>query len=142
MLKKILVALDGSAPSGKALDLAADLAEKYGASLHLVHVLQGRPAYIETSRLAEAATEKQLRDAADELLSQNEQRARKRQVQLIEKTIGEGDPARTIVDLAEERGTDAIVLGTRGLGSLQGLLLGSVAHKVLHLARCAVITTR
>ncbi|HUO45666.1 MAG TPA: universal stress protein [Acidimicrobiia bacterium] len=56
--------------------------------------------------------------------------------------VDSGDPAATIVRLAKEVGADLIVMGSRGLGSVAGLLLGSVSHKVGHAAPCAVLTVR
>jgi nucleotide-binding universal stress UspA family protein len=58
----------------------------------------------------------------------------------VEKVLGEGDPAWMIANWAREHPTDLIMMGTRGFGKLQGLLLGSVAAKVLHDAKCAVWT--
>jgi nucleotide-binding universal stress UspA family protein len=56
--------------------------------------------------------------------------------------VKRGQPARTIVSTAEEVQADAIVLGSRGLGDVSGLLLGSVSHKVASLAKCNVITVK
>jgi len=54
----------------------------------------------------------------------------------------EGDPAGRIVEAARKRGADLIVIGSRGLGDLQGMLLGSVSHKVAQLAPCTCIIVR
>jgi len=51
-----------------------------------------------------------------------------------------GDPARAIVRVAAERGADLVVLGTRGLSDLKGMLLGSVSHRVIQLAKCPCLT--
>ena len=53
-----------------------------------------------------------------------------------------GQPARAIIKTAEAGGYDAIVIGSRGHGDLEGLLLGSVSHKVASLAKCTVITVK
>jgi nucleotide-binding universal stress UspA family protein len=142
MFKKILVALDGSDNSARALDLAADLASQYGATLYLVYAIDQPPIHAEAGRLAREATEKQQRAAAEEVLDRNAQRVPLERITGIEKLIVDGDAATSIVELAAERGMDLIVMGTRGLGRLRGLLLGSVAQKVISLANCPVLTTR
>jgi nucleotide-binding universal stress UspA family protein len=53
-----------------------------------------------------------------------------------------GRAARVILELASAEGADVIVLGSRGLSDLAGLVLGSVTHKVLHLAHCPVLVVR
>ncbi len=53
--------------------------------------------------------------------------------------IGVGDPAHVIVDYAREKGCEQIVIGTRGMGSITGMLLGSVATKVVHLSEVPVL---
>jgi len=60
----------------------------------------------------------------------------------IDRIIGEGDPADVILDTARYHNADLIVLGTRGLSDLKGLFVGSVSHKVSHLADCTCITVR
>ena len=53
-----------------------------------------------------------------------------------------GDPAERILDCAKREHVDMIVMGTRGLSDLKGLLMGSVSHKVSHLADCACVTVK
>ena len=56
--------------------------------------------------------------------------------------LAAGDPAKEILNIANEEHADIIVMGRRGLGDLAGLLLGSVSHKVAHLAECACLTVK
>ena len=60
----------------------------------------------------------------------------------VEAVVVEGDPAQKIVEVARSRQVDAIVMGSRGLGDLQGLLLGSVSHKVAHTAPSSCVIIR
>lgn len=63
-------------------------------------------------------------------------------VEVADQRIEDGDPARHILALAEEVGADAIVMGSRGLGHLEGLLLGSVSHKVNQRSRCTCVLVK
>ncbi len=59
------------------------------------------------------------------------------------KTVMEdGDPAQLILEHADKEGANLIVMGCRGLSDLKGLLMGSVSHKVSHLANCTCVTVR
>ena len=60
----------------------------------------------------------------------------------VHEELLEGPEAEAILAVAETRQADLIIMGTRGLSSLQGLLLGSVAHKVIHHASCPVMVAR
>ncbi|MDP3251571.1 MAG: universal stress protein [Hydrogenophaga sp.] len=60
----------------------------------------------------------------------------------FEREIGSGDPAQTLVELAERLACDAIILGSRGLGTLRGALFGSVSQAVLHAAKVPVTIIR
>ena len=111
MIDTILVATDGSDRARKAVDLAGDLAIRYGAKVNVVHVLLPFDA------------KGLMRPARNENLIQ---------------TPG-GDPAPAILDHAREVGADMIVLGSRGLGDLKGLVMGSVSHKVACLAPCTCV---
>jgi len=150
MVETILVPTDGSDHADKAVAFAGDIASKYGAAIILLHVLtnsgRGRvPNEMrELMRLEYVRiTEFDIRQAgANELLHNTEIQARKHGATEIEQVIEEGDPARRILACAKARGADLIVMGSRGLGDLQGLLLGSVSRKVGHLAKCTCITVR
>jgi nucleotide-binding universal stress UspA family protein len=150
MVDTILVPTDGSDHANKAVAFAGDIAPKYGATLILLHVLSdpgsGRvPAELrELARLEHIRmTEHDIRQAgANELLNSAEAQAREHGATKIQQTIEEGDPTRCILASAEAHGVDLIVMGSRGLSDLQGLLLGSVSHKVGHLAKYTCITVR
>ncbi len=150
MVETILVPTDGSDHADKAVAFAADVAPKYGAGIVLLHVLRdpgtGRvPDELRgLGRLEHVnITERDIRQAgANELLQRAEALAREHGAIRIDSVIEEGDPTQRILARAENCGADLIVMGSRGLGDLQGLLLGSVSHKVAHLAKCTCITVR
>ena len=149
-LSSILVAVDGSAQATKALNFACDLAEAKQAGLILLHVQRHAgadvvPPELEAYRQVEhvRVTEREMMQAAArEIVEDARRTVSKRGLPAAEGLIAQGDPARLIVETANERGVDAIILGSRGLGDLQGLLLGSVSHKVAHRAPCTCIAVR
>lgn len=139
MFKSIVLGLDGSQHSLHALESARILAEHFGAKLILVH------AYPRTSDLRRF-------EGYDRLVSQRKNAgqailddARKRLDSFsceIEEDLLEGPAAEAILSVAETRPPDLIVLGTRGMGSVKGLVMGSVSHKVTHHAPCTVMVVR
>ena len=147
MFKVILVPVDGSKHALKAVDVAADLAQKYAAGLLLLSVFRHVSNLESTHSLIKTddetgSTEATLRELAREAIDEALARARARGVGKIETFVRRGPPARTIVAFAKSKGVDAIIMGSRGLGDISGLLLGSVSHKVSSLAECTCITVR
>ena len=76
------------------------------------------------------------------IIDRAEDIAKERGVKAIDRMVMEGNPADAILKVAENNNVDLIVLGTRGQSDLQGLLVGSVSHKVSHLAPCTCISVR
>lgn len=160
MIKKILVPVDGSEYSDRAVDLAGDLAAKYGAEVVLLQVLlrghvpdrirrlsskegKEQPPLSAGAGFVEAALPHEvLVDIAEKLLQAARERAEARGAEKVETTWDLGDPARVILAHAERRDADAIVMGSRGLGDLKGLLMGSVSQKVQHLFPGIVVTVK
>jgi len=86
---------------------------------------------------------RRLREATGtRLLDQSRQRAHERGARKVQTMLEDGDPASAILRVAKELDADALVLGSRGLGEVRGLLMGSVSHKVAHLAACTCVTVR
>lgn len=77
---------------------------------------------------------------AEQVLTQSRQVAGKHGARNIETRTMEGDPAHAILERAKTERADAIVMGSRGLSDFQGVLIGSVSHKVAHRAPCTCIT--
>lgn len=149
-LKLILHPTDGSENADRALDFACDLAAAKKARLVVLHVQRRHgseripPGLEEFSRLENVReTEAVLfGSAARRIADQAEGKARGRGLTAVEATVVEGDPAQKIVEVAKSRQADMIVMGSRGLGDLQALLLGSVSHKVAHAASCSCVVVR
>ncbi len=76
------------------------------------------------------------------ILDREEKIAKEKGVKDIHAEIRDGDPAHQILECAEHAAADLIVLGSRGLGDLGGLFIGSVSHKVSHLSKCTCTTVK
>jgi universal stress protein A len=145
-IKSILVPVDFSESSRQALAYAAELAGRFGAKLDLVHVWDV-PPYIPPEALvgvpgSDARSLGQLardhaREEMDKLIAEHAG-----QLPLGEALLESGDPARIIIEVAEQRASDLIVIGTHGRTGLSHLLIGSVAEKVVRRATCPVLTVR
>jgi nucleotide-binding universal stress UspA family protein len=135
MFSSILVAVDGSQPSTRAIDTAVDLARRYNASVCLLHAfphvsdLLGTPEY---ERLLEA------RSMIGRTLLEGARTQVGDQVHCDLQLI-EGPAAQAILRVAEEEKFDLIVMGSRGHSLLGELLLGSVSNTVAQRARCPVL---
>jgi nucleotide-binding universal stress UspA family protein len=148
-MERILVGVDGSAPSLEAVDFAADLAGKYNAELILLTVTSPLPPppdpaveeYARLEHIPAAETELAF-TTANYALDDARGRARAKGATQISIESLSGDPAQEIVAAAKDRKADLIVVGSRGHGRLAGLLLGSVAQKVISLAHCPVVVVR
>jgi nucleotide-binding universal stress UspA family protein len=148
-MERILVAIDGSAPSLKAVDFAADLASKYNAELTLLTVLPRHPLKIDPA-VAEYARIEHIEDPqtdlalapAESLLDEARAVARERGATPVSAEPIFGDPAQEIISAARDQRADLIAVGSRGHGRLAGLLIGSVAQKVVSLAHCPVVVVR
>jgi nucleotide-binding universal stress UspA family protein len=145
MFRSIVVGTDGSDTAKKAVAAAVDLAKEIGATLDIVSAYEPVPQ----SRLREESrqapedlqwminpredVEATLRDAAEAIEETGVQ---------VEIFAREGDPADAILDVAEERGADLIVVGNKGMTGAKRFLLGSVPNKVSHHAPCSVLIIR
>jgi nucleotide-binding universal stress UspA family protein len=140
MIETVLLAVDGSGHARKAVDYGIDIAARYGARLVILTVHPPGPLSGSLADYAEqgdlSASEVYQRIVADLATLAGRQGVRD-VVVLVE----EGDAAMAILAAAEDQDADLIVLGSRGMGDLKGLLLGSVSHKVTHLANrpCLIV---
>ena len=147
MLKNILVATDASPASNRAINLAADLAGKYGATLHLLYAVREMQLPPELKKMAEVekiagARSDVLDFVGRKILGEAESRALKKGATKIKTTLERGDPATAVMRYGKRRKVDLIVLGTRGLGQVKGMLMGSVSRKVTNLSDISCLVIR
>ena len=130
-MKRILLAYDGGEPAIRALETTADLAKKFGATVSVISVVPIHGATIGVDPWDDREVHAlELRDAQARLRNQGIE------AELIEPY---GDPARTIEQVADERGFDTIVVGSRGEGSIRRFLGGSVSEHVATHAHATVV---
>lgn len=139
MYKHILAAVDGSEDSIRALKQAHGLATTFDARLTLVHAYPSTADIVGSSDYSDMVARRKERGQAvlaavrEELGGSGPE---------IEEVLREGPEADAIVEAAKVLDVDLVVIGSRGLGALKRLLLGSVSHKVTHLAECPVLVVR
>lgn len=83
-----------------------------------------------------------LREIGNLLLENAKQRVLSRSAKKVEGKISDEPPADAILQAAEKEGADMIVMGSRGLGKIADMLMGSVSHKVSHLSKCTCVTVK
>jgi len=147
MLKNILVATDASPASNRAINLAADLAGKYGATLHLLYAVREMQLPPELKKMAEVekiagARSDVLDFVGKKILSDAESRALKKGATKVKTALERGDPATAVMRYGKRRKVDLIVLGTRGLGQVKGMLMGSVSRKITNLSDISCLIIR
>ena len=134
MFKTIVLALDGSEGSRRALPIATELAKRDNAKIVLVHVDErivgkgGGDVHAD-----EASIQADVRKHAEELSGEGIETS----VEMRDVMVG--GPAHPIAEIAAEAGADLIVVGTRGHSGMSGILLGSVTQRLLHLAHQPVL---
>ncbi len=136
-IHRILIAIDDSQPAKWAVDVGLGLAEQIAGKVMLLHVIEPRPIVPgrELARLAASV----LRDQAEALLMQA--RLSFPLAVEVETALRDGVfPAPEILAVAKEWKADVIILGTRGRGRLEELVLGSTADAVMRRSPCPVIT--
>jgi len=144
-MKKILVATDFGEAADSALAYGRELASRFGATLHVLHVAEnvyitafGAETYAsfapDLQRDIEASAHKRL----DEALVDSDRSG----PETVPAVMTSGSPAFAIIDYAREHEIDLIIMGTHGRGTLGHFLMGSVAERVVRLAGCPVLTIR
>ena len=143
MFQRILVPVDGSDRALTALKFAIALQEKFDSELLILCVYRHHSLLEASMSMVRPEEPENLDDSMREFSSDVVEKAKTYAAehggQNVRGFIKSGQPARTIVGFAKERKVDLIVLGSRGLGDIEGFLLGSVSHKVTSLAGCPVM---
>jgi len=138
MVKKILVPTDGSDHAKKAIVYAVDLASKYRAPLCLFHVVSTPPALFHEGAFALPDVQRTLEEEGHKIIKDAEEEAKRCGASNVRSVIVQGNPANEIIKFANAEGIDLIIMGSRGLSAIKEFVLGSVSHRVSHLADCTV----
>lgn len=143
MKRRILVATDGSEAADRAVDYAAGLAKREGADLLIVNVVGGyglpQKAMMQLTQSEQVWLKELLESLSAETLKKARERARTVGVDQIQLESRAGDVAQSVIDIAKEKAVNVIVVGKRGAGLVERLLLGSVSHKLVNLSPLPVI---
>jgi nucleotide-binding universal stress UspA family protein len=143
-IKKILCPMDLSDECRPALEMACDWAKRFGAELHLLHVVAGLSnpyPYLGPPFNEAMSWETMIRQKARTALYEWPLPDGFATLNVV-RTMRSGSPIAHIVEYAKETGIDLIVMGTHGRSGFSHLLLGSVAENVVRRATCAVLTVR
>jgi nucleotide-binding universal stress UspA family protein len=139
----VLLSVDGSPDSDKAVGLTCQLAKVHGSQVHVVHgrdvplvAPSGRPAPPLVERWETDEDAQELVDAAVAQLQAAGVDVRGRVLP------GQGRIGYKILETAEAEGADLIVLGSRGMSRVEEVMIGSVSHKIIHMAKCPVLLVR
>jgi nucleotide-binding universal stress UspA family protein len=145
VFRSIVVGSDGSDTATQAVRQAVDLASAVGAKLELVSAYEPVPEQRLADERRDAPEDIQWaigpREEVDATLEAAAAIAREQGVE-VEVFPRQGDPADAILDVAEEREADLIVVGNKGMTGAKRFLLGSVPNKVSHHAPCSVLIIR
>jgi nucleotide-binding universal stress UspA family protein len=160
LITKILVGVDGSENSLKALDYALELAEKFSASVHILNVFQAPMEFVNSPNMVQPAVSgypqdltaypqnivafmKDLRKMHEETLSKATDRATRLKASVkVTSELKDGEPPSIIVDTASRGEFDLIVIGHKGESRFNELFLGSTSERVAHQAKCTVLIAK
>ena len=137
MTKSIVVGVDGSHGSNRALQWAADEAAVRGAELIVVHAWQFPPAAYVPYTPASSMTNGMMAEASEKLIAEAEASIEMPRGLRVRHVVVEGPAAPALLGQAAD--ADLLVVGTRGRGGFAGLLLGSVSQQCAHHATCPVV---
>lgn len=138
MFKTIVVGVDGTERGEKAARVAADIAQKYGAHLILVYAYDPVPRYLGTDLYEEAVAR---------AIAHGEEILEKTAASLpnditVEQDVLEGPAAQALLNVVDVHKADLVVIGSRGLGEIAALALGSVGHKLIQQSPVPVLVVK
>ena len=141
----VMVPVDFSEASRRALAWAFEYAARLPVAIHLVHVVEDRMGDIVPSRARErfeAEVKAVMQEAEGELKRMIPDEAERAKLGVISEHVVRGAPAAEILRLSKKLEAGLIVMGSRGRHALAELLLGSVADKIVRAARCPVVVVK
>jgi nucleotide-binding universal stress UspA family protein len=134
--ERILLATDGSEDAARATEAASDLARKSGADLHVVHV------WHDVRGFAHDFVKRELRRQGQEILDEQVERVKAAGGDVTKAHLRRGRTSNEVIALSEEIGTGLLVVGSRGLGTVQRILMGSQSEEIVHRAQVPVLVLR
>jgi nucleotide-binding universal stress UspA family protein len=140
--QRIAVATDGSTTAQEAIDIAIDLARTYGAELLVISVAPLPPVYVAPNQPFAAAPPPNEIPPHRELAEAAATRARGAGVKNVRSAVPEGVIVDEVVAQVKAQGTDLLIVGSRGLSTVQRLMLGSVSSALVTHAPCPVLVVR
>jgi nucleotide-binding universal stress UspA family protein len=148
MLKKFLLATDGSAGSRKALAFAVEMASRYDSQLYVLHVIPNMEIPVEVLEYYSAEDIDDppasffLEKIGQKIVQQSENECKMTGCENVHTIVLRGDPADMIIEFAKDKQMDLIILGSRGFRGIKGRLLGSVSRKVSHASKCSCLIVK
>ncbi|HEY3525352.1 MAG TPA: universal stress protein [Nitrososphaeraceae archaeon] len=141
MFSKLLVPIDGSDNSFRALDHAIFLSKKITARITALRVIEYLPlVYVQSQRTMDTILSKYLEES-ESILKKSIDIGEKKGVR-IESKMKKGDAASNILNYSKKEDYDTIIMGRRGTGKLRQLVLGSTSTKVLNHSDCTVVIVK
>lgn len=142
MLSKILVPVDGSDNSFRALEHAIFLSIKIQeAQITVLNIIEDPPTvYIYSPKIMEKLRA-DYKSESVKILERCKELASKNGIN-IHTVLLEGDPASRIIGYSKMEGFDIIIMGSRGMGKFKEMIVGSISNKVIHHAKCSVMLVR
>jgi nucleotide-binding universal stress UspA family protein len=141
LFSKLLVPVDGSENSLRALEAAIFLSKKLDAQITALHVMEKAPTvYIHPQKELEELL-KNYRKESERILEKCQQIGKNNRIEL-NMAVSEGDVASKIIQYVDKGRFDLVVMGHRGSGKFKEMVLGSVSEKVLHRTKCSVLIVR
>ncbi len=131
--EKILLATDGSEDAERATAAALDLADTSGAELHVVHV------WHDVRGFAREAAKKELRSRGQRVLDRQVGRIRASGGEVARAHLRAGRTSNQVIALGQEIGAELLVVGSRGLGTVRRILMGSQSEEIVHHAQVPVL---
>ena len=134
--ERILLATDGSEDAVRATEAASDLAQRSGAKLHVVHVWHDVPGF------AHDFVKRELKKQGQEILDEQVEKIRARGVEVTEAHLRGGRTSNEVIKLTKEIDAGLLIVGSRGLGTVQRILMGSQSEEIVHHAQVPVLVLR